>query len=101
MAGNRDATGTTAPTGSACCLSSEVSMPRFLLVFFAFVCLALAPLALADNASAPIGEPVLEHPTLHCLGVYWIVRGDDNRNAAISVDYRKSGGQVWQKAMPL
>lgn len=34
--------------------------------------------ARAGDAAAPRGEPVLEPPTLHSLGVYWVIGGDDN-----------------------
>jgi len=37
------------------------------------------------NNSSPVGKPVLEEPTLHCLGAYWIIRGDENRNARVEV----------------
>jgi len=57
--------------------------------------------ARAENASKPIGEPVLELPTLHCLGVYWIIRGDDNKNARIDFDCRKPGEDEWKQGRPL
>src|SRR5437762_10182440 len=62
-----------------------------------FVSLALA-LAFQD-ASTP-GEPVLEPSTLHCLGVYWIVRGDANQNARVDVSYRTGAGE-WRKGASL
>jgi hypothetical protein len=55
----------------------------------------------ADDASVAQGEPVLEPATLHSLGLYWIIRGDDNRNAKIELDYRKSGAPEWKKGPPL
>lgn len=61
---------------------------------------ALAAPVLADNAAAPVGEPVLEAPTLRSLGMHWIVRGDENANATVTLQYRKSGGE-WKKGMPL
>jgi hypothetical protein len=53
------------------------------------------------NATDPLAGPVLEPPTLQCIGAYWIVKGDDNRNARIDVEYRKGGEQAWKKAMPM
>jgi hypothetical protein len=47
------------------------------------------------DASRPAGEPVLEHPTLRSLGVYWIIEGDDNKNATVSLQYRKAGAPLW------
>ena len=57
----------------------------------------------AENASQP-GEPVLEPATLCSLGVYWIVKGDDNANAKISVAYRATGltaATEWEMGPPL
>lgn len=54
-----------------------------------------------EARSTPVGEPVLEPPTLRCLGVYWIVRGDENRNARVDLDLRAAGSPSWRKAMPL
>jgi hypothetical protein len=58
----------------------------------------IALLIALQAASAP-EEPVLDPPTLHCLGAYWIIRGDANRNAKVEVAVRKAGGE-WTKAMP-
>ncbi|MCL2647522.1 MAG: right-handed parallel beta-helix repeat-containing protein [Phycisphaerales bacterium] len=44
------------------------------------------------------GGPVLEPPTLHCLGAYWLVRGDENRMARVEVRYRKLGDVAWNRA---
>ena len=55
----------------------------------------------ADNASKPLGEPVLERPTLHSLGVHWLIAGDDNQNATITFDYRKAGEPTWHPTLPL
>jgi len=54
----------------------------FLAWFYSLIATA------AVSPSEPIGEPVIEPATLHSLGVYWIVRGDDNQNAKIEVRYR-------------
>jgi len=55
----------------------------------------------AENAASPLGEPVLDPPTLHSLGVYWIIQGDDNRNASVQIEYRKQGGKDWRNGFPL
>src|SRR5512137_1769850 len=64
---------------------------------------ALAPVSLlsltlsfalfAENATKPLGDPVLEAPTLHSLGVYWIVQGDDNQNAVVEMEFREKGSK--------
>jgi len=72
-------------------------MSRFLFLVLALCCTA----ALAENASKPLGEPALDPSTMHSLGVYWIISGDDNANAAIEADVRKKGAAEWSKIMPL
>ncbi len=62
---------------------------------------ALAPGVWAgENASAP-GEVQQEPSTLHCLAVRWPVKGDDNANAAIAVQFRKAGEATWKQGFPL
>jgi hypothetical protein len=35
------------------------------------------------------------------LGFEWKIQGDDNRNAAVAVQYRKNGQSEWKEALPL
>ena len=65
--------------------------------------LGLTMLATRTNAqdTTTAGELVVEPPTLHALGFEWYIDGDDNRNAAVSLEYRESGTQDWQTGMPL
>jgi hypothetical protein len=44
---------------------------------------------------------VVEPATLQALGFEWYVKGDDNRNAVVSVAYRKHGEHDWKQAQPL
>ncbi len=66
--------------------------------------LVLGALALSaragENASAP-GEIQPEPSTLHCLAVRWPIKGDDNANATVEVQYRKAGDTAWKQAFPL
>jgi hypothetical protein len=57
--------------------------------------------AMAGNASEAVGAPIQDPPTLHCLAVYWIIKGDDNKNARVDVQYRKAGAADWRKGPPL
>ncbi len=63
------------------------------------IALALALSQPADAVTA--GEFRLEPPTIHSLGFEWEIRGDDNRNAAVSLEFRKSGAAEWRAALPL
>ena len=58
------------------------------------------PANAARNGVVP-GELVIEPPTLINLGFEWLIEGDDNRNAAVQVSYRKPGEAAWSPALPL
>ena len=73
-------------------------MNRFwVIVASAALCLALVsqgPRARAADAktnAVTAGEFVIDPPTLINLGFEWMIQGDDNRNAAVAVSYRKKG----------
>ena len=64
------------------------------------------PVALAQGTEAPgnavaAGELLVEPPTLINLGFEWSIEGDDNRNAAVEVAYRRQGETAWLPALPL
>ena len=61
---------------------------------------AVSSVTAAEDASLA-GEVVRELPTLCCLGVRWIVAGDDNRNANVMVGYRKAGSARWNRGLDL
>ncbi|RPI89177.1 MAG: hypothetical protein EHM42_03465 [Planctomycetaceae bacterium] len=64
-------------------------------------CLFLATLAAnADNSTHP-GKLIVEHPTLLNLGFEWPITGDANRNATVTVRFRKAGDAGWRDALPL
>jgi hypothetical protein len=69
---------------------------------FAIVLCALisaAPAWAADKTMAK--EFIAEPPTLLSLGFEWRIDGDDNRNAAVAVSYRKKGDAAWTEGLPL
>ena len=67
-----------------------------------------APTVSAENGTRA-GRFVVEPPTLVCLGFEWEIAGDDNRNAAVTVSYRRtrdagpalSNVEGWRDGMPL
>ncbi len=63
----------------------------------------LCLLAVAAHAqeATQAGRFTVEHPTLHNLGFEWSIAGDENRNASVSVDFRKAGDSSWREALPL
>ncbi|MFP4056497.1 MAG: right-handed parallel beta-helix repeat-containing protein [Candidatus Brocadiia bacterium] len=72
-----------------------------LLVALGALALAVALDARAGDAASTPGEVQPEPSTLHCLAVRWPVKGDDNANASISVQYRKAGRANWEQGFPL
>ena len=62
--------------------------------------LLLASLLHAENG-VRAGAFVVEPPTLICLGFDWEISGDDNRNATVDVQYRRTGASDWKQALPL
>jgi hypothetical protein len=62
--------------------------------------LVLCASATAQNATEA-GAFVVEHPTLLNLGFEWSIRGDANRNASVTVEYRAAGETAWRRALPL
>jgi hypothetical protein len=76
-------------------------MTRFTLILAACAFIIAAPALaqqkplLATRALAPHMEP----PTLISLGYEWPITGDDNRNAAVSVAYRKVGETAWRDGL--
>ena len=70
---------------------------RFAIALFCLT--AAAPLAAADRTTAR--EFIAEPPTLISLGFEWQIDGDDNRNATVSVSYRRRGEQAWKAGPPL
>jgi len=64
-----------------------------------YLCLLAAGLHAANGVQA--GRFIVEPPTLICLGFEWEISGDDNRNASVSVEYRRAGASEWKQALPL
>jgi hypothetical protein len=54
----------------------------------------------AENAATPAGEPILGPPTLHSLGVHWVIAGDANHDAEIGLAWRTANGE-WRVGVPL
>src|SRR5438093_13377991 len=61
----------------------------------------LWPVALVAADKTTVKEFITEPATLVSLGFEWRIDGDDNRNAAVSVFYRKKGEPAWKEGLPL
>ena len=56
----------------------------------------------SDNPDASVpGELIVEPPTLINLGFEWLLEGDANRNASVSVTFRLEGSAEWHDGLPL
>ena len=65
-------------------------------LFFSFL-----PGTLAASDKTVSRDFIVEPPTLISLGFEWNIDGDDNRNAEVSVQYRKKGEQAWKHGLHL
>lgn len=84
-----------------CVLRDNAIIKKLLTSLFVIMLISfLPPKLIAQNAVTP-GEFIVEPATLTNLGFEWKITGDDNRNATVSVDFRKVGTQVWKEALPL
>src|SRR3954454_136381 len=75
-------------------------MKRFWHCLSVIAMSACASSALASNPTI-VGDLHVEPPTLENLGFEWRIEGDDNRNARVEVQYRKTGDRMWQRGMDL
>jgi hypothetical protein len=72
----------------------------FLLTIFLLLS-AYAASSQQNNNAVISGEFIVEPPTLINLGFEWKIKGDDNHNATVAVQYRKQGTTQWRDAQPL
>lgn len=72
---------------------------------FRFVTLAfaLAILLCADIRAGDGIEPgnIKSCPTWNCTGINWYFKGDENRNASVTTEFRRKGTSAWRAALPL
>ena len=62
--------------------------------------LLVSSTALAENQTTP-GDLIIDPPTLMALGFAWPIKGDDNRNARVSISYRMKGETTWSRGLDL
>jgi hypothetical protein len=70
-------------------------------MYRAVLSLFLAFLGSSTENSTVAGKLVVEHPTILNLGFEWPIRGDANRNATVTVQFREVGESAWRPALPL
>src|SRR5512143_1735031 len=69
------------------------------LFFIGVPLTAATALRAEDRVTA--GDASVEPPTLISLGLDFAIEGDDNRNAAVTVEYRQAGTADWHVGLPL
>src|SRR3954471_23474068 len=75
-----------------------VKTTKLLAASFVTACMFCASAQAADKVSA--GALNVERPTLMSEGFDWRISGDDNRNATVTVKFRKKGDSVWKTGLP-
>jgi len=81
-------------------MQHNAATSRAALALASVAMVAVSPCAYAENRVTP-GDATVELPTLISLGIDWPIEGDDNRNASVAVEYRRSGESAWHRALPL
>ena len=71
------------------------------MVYLHLCCLFVAACGADAADGTQAGRFVVEHPTLLNLGFEWQIRGDANRNASVTVQYRQVNDPAWRPALPL
>src|SRR5436190_4807079 len=64
-------------------------------------CLLLGALGADSENATEAGKLIAPHPTLLNIGFEWPIRGDANRSAIVTVQFRRVGDAKWREAMPL
>ncbi len=57
------------------------------------------PLVAGDAVQAR--RLIADPHTLENVGLRWYIEGDDNRNATVTVEYRKTGEARWRAGQPM
>jgi hypothetical protein len=68
---------------------------------FAAVSLSISAAPAQAQDRTAVGQFTVEHPTMENLGFEWAISGDANRNAAVSVAFRRLGESAWTTGLPL
>jgi len=61
--------------------------------------LLIAAIAARAANNTTTGELIVDPPTLMALGFAWTIEGDDNRNAQVTINYRKKGDTRWLRGL--
>jgi len=84
-----------------CILKSTCTLSSFLRIVFYFLFMAIFGYsAFAQNNTIP-GKVESPYPTLLNLAVEWYIKGDDNLNGTVTVQFREKGEDIWRQGMPL
>ena len=75
-----------------------MTLKILILSFFVISGTVLAAQAQPNSIPGEISSP---YPTLENLALEWLIRGDDNQNGLVRVEFREKGSSIWQKAMPV
>jgi len=84
-------------------MHSALSKAKYSLMqgLLCMTCLAIFTAPARAQEATMAGDLVIEPSTLMALGFEWYIQGDDNRNAAVSLEYRVEGTSAWHEGLPL
>ncbi len=74
-------------------------MKHAFLLLYLFSLTVLKP-AQGQNNTVP-GELISPYPTIANLAIEWAIKGDDNQNGVVTVQFRKKNEKTWHQGMPL
>ena len=65
------------------------------------LCVLVIPSFVWSADTTTTKDLIIDPPTLMALGFAWPIEGDDNRNAQVSIEYRKKGETEWRRGLDL
>lgn len=80
---------------------SKILLTVISLVVLPALPILAQPAAQEQNNKTEIKDLIIEPTTLIAAGFEWYIEGDDNRNAAVDVQYRKASSGNWIEGLPL
>jgi len=70
-------------------------------IIFLFLLILSGSLKCFSQKETIPGQVIVLYPTFENLAVQWSIKGDDNLNGIVTVQFREKGKTVWKQGMPL
>jgi hypothetical protein len=79
----------------------SIRFPIRSLCTTAIAALSLGPVAVFAQNATVAGEASVPYPTVAFLSLRWLIRGDANLDAQVTVRFRPQGETAWKTGLPL